>query len=290
MLGLGILSVYLESVTDMSRYEDKLLFPKLAEEINEVSQIVLKSHDAELKLYKEDGVWKTENPAGLPVYQERVRSFLSALLGARFYEKKAADAEYLERFGLNPTEDENSRNIRIELKRADGKKAAALEVGKYDIDIGRGARAAYVKFDNQFQVWLAAVDFIDIRPDWQAWTYASLWNLRYGRLSSYDNVREEDRTAMLVKEMLNTYIESGSDALPDGAAEDMKLRLYGENKAEVVLSFYRAGDEIWVAYEVVNTGENQHLQLLKKYAANRFYRIKLSDEEKIKNVLKRRKE
>ena len=290
LLGLGILSVYLESVTDMSRYEDKLLFPKLAEEINEVSQIVLKSHDAELKLYKEDGVWKTENPAGLPVYQERVRSFLSALLGARFYEKKAANAEYLERFGLNPTEDENSRNIRIELKRADGKRAAALEVGKYDIDIGRGARAAYVKFDNQFQVWLAAVDFVDIRPDWQAWTYASLWNLRYGRLSGYDNVREEDRTAMLVKEMLNTYIESGSDALPDGAAEDMKLRLHGENNAEVVLSFYRAGDEVWIAYEVVNTGENQHLQLLKKYAANRFYRIKSSDEEKIKNVLKRRKE
>ena len=68
--------------------ENKLLADDLAEQINQIDRIVIKNHEAEIKLYKQEGVWRLDNPADVPVYQARVRSFLSALLEARFFEKE----------------------------------------------------------------------------------------------------------------------------------------------------------------------------------------------------------
>ena len=288
LLGIGIYSVYQADKSPLADYEDKLVFPNLAEQVNLVDRVVLTSHDAQLKFAKEDGIWMLDNPADVPVYQERIRSLLSALLNARFYEKKTADAALLYKFGLSPIEDASSPNIRIELQTSDGKNVVAFEVGKYDIDIGRGQRAAYIKFDDRFQVWLAAIDLIDIQPNWQDWTYDTLWNLRFGRLQSYNDVREPDRISMLMKELLNSYLEKQIEK-PENLVSDFSLVLNGEKGIKVQLDFYKAGDKSVLQYKVINDGGNNHLKNFAACANNRFYQVLAQDVEKIDYVLKRKK-
>ena len=288
LLVIGVYSVYQADKSPLAEYEDKLVFPNLTEQVNLVDRVVLTSHDAQLKFAKEDGIWKLDNPADVPVYQERIRSLLSALLNARFYEKKTADAALLYKFGLSPIEDASSPNIRIELQTSDGKNVVAFEVGKYDIDIGRGQRAAYIKFDDRFQVWLAAIDLIDIQPNWQDWTYDTLWNLRFGRLQSYNDVREPDRISMLMKELLNSYLEKQIEK-PENLVSDFSLVLNGEKGIKVQLDFYKVGDESVLQYKVINDGGNNHLKNFAACANNRFYQVLAQDVEKIDYVLKRKR-
>ncbi len=288
LLGIGVYSVYQSDKNPWADYEDKLVFPNLSEQVNSVDRVVLTSHNAQLKFVKEGGIWKLDNPADVPVYQERIRSLLSALLNARFYEKKTADAALLYKFGLSPIEDASSPNIRIELQTSGGENVVAFEVGKYDIDIGRGQRAAYIKFDDRFQVWLAAIDLIDIQPNWQDWTYDTLWNLRYGRLQSYNDVREPDRISMLMKELLNSYLEKQIEK-PENLVSDFSLVLNGEKGVKVQLDFYKSGEMSVLQYKVINDGGNNHLKNFAACANNRFYQVLAEDVERINYVLKRKK-
>lgn len=289
LLALGSLSVYYADGSEIEKYENKLVFPELFKDINEVAQINIKNHDNELNLYKESGVWKLQNPANLPVYQERIRSFLSSLIEARYFERKTANAEYLSRFGLSPIEKANSKNTRIELKNAAGKVITAFEVGKYDVDIGRGAKAAYVKFDNKFQVWLIAADFVDLSTKWQEWTYANLWNLRFGRLSGYNNEKDKNWIMMLMKQLLNTPMQQESKVIANPKLQ-FEINLEVEQNNQVEIQFFKSKDgKSWVKYNFIRVENNNHLQFFESYVNDKFYEISAPNMEKIENVIKPRK-
>ncbi len=297
LLAVGVLSTYSSKNNTDELIEGKQVFVDLAENINEVDRIVIENHDAKIKLYKQEGMWMLANPAGMPVYQERVRSFLSALLEARYFEKKTADAAYLRKFDLNPIEEDGSKNTRIVLEKSDGRTIAAFEVGKYDLEAGRGSRAAYIKFDNQFQVWLVMVDLIDISPDWQNWTYDTAWNLRFGRMSDFEisgtdiqpfKADGDDRIAEMMKALLNTYLQREVQK-PKNAEPLFSLMVKAEGGEEVKIEFWKDNDSFGMNYNFLKIDENKHLQMFEEYAKGRFYKIAKEDVEGIINVIKRRK-
>lgn len=297
LLAGGVLSTYSSKNNTDELIEGKQVFVDLAENINEVDRIVIENHDAKIKLYKQEGMWMLANPAGMPVYQERVRSFLSALLEARYFEKKTADAAYLRKFDLNPIEEDGSKNTRIVLEKSDGRTIAAFEVGKYDLEAGRGSRAAYIKFDNQFQVWLVMVDLIDISPDWQNWTYDTAWNLRFGRMSDFEisgadiqpfKADGDDRIAEMMKALLNTYLQREVQK-PENAEPLFSLMVKAEGGEEVKIEFWKDNDSFGMNYNFLKIDENKHLQMFEEYAKGRFYKIAKEDVEGIINVIKRRK-
>lgn len=290
----GILSVYVVSRSDISQYEGKPLFPQLPENINEIEKIVIKSHQHELVFVRENGIWKLQNQPEFVVYQERIRSFLSALIESRYYEKKSNRAENLHLFGLMPIESENSSNTRIELFKNEEKSYLSFEVGDYNLDLGRGSRAAYIKFDSQFQVWLAETDLIDLSTDWHAWTYSTLWNLRFGRLESYNQQNNPDKVAEMVKILLNTpFISAKSDnhfstrstkdktAPAETSKEIFQLSLKSENNNNILLKFYQDGNEYYVQYTFEQPLTGHHLELFAQSAQKLLYQISSSDWEKI---------
>ena len=285
LLGLGISSVYLTENREIESYENKPVFGSLREKINDVSKITFQNNNASLEFYLNDGLWKLRGHETFPVYQERIRSFLSALLEAVYYEKKSDRGEDLEKFGLAPLGVADSPNIRIELKNADGQNLTAFNVGRYDLDIGRGAKAAYIKFDNRFQVWLIAADFIDLEPTWQNWTYSSLWNLRFGRLAAVDGKTDTDLLADLARTMLNTYF-NGSIPQSKQAEKAFAFLLNVENNNKLTVSFYKLKNKYYVAYDFIGTINGKHLQTFADSTKNKFFEITAEDMEKVQNALK----
>lgn len=285
LLGLGISSVYLTENREIESYENKPVFGSLREKINDVSKITFQNNNASLEFYLNDGLWKLRGHETFPVYQERIRSFLSALLEAVYYEKKSDRGEDLEKFGLAPLGVADSPNIRIELKNADGQNLTTFNVGRYDLDIGRGAKAAYIKFDNRFQVWLIAADFIDLEPTWQNWTYSSLWNLRFGRLAAVDGKTDTDLLADLARTMLNTYF---IDSIPQSkqAEKAFAFLLNVENNNKLTVSFYKLKNKYYVAYDFIGTINGKHLQTFADSTKNKFFEITAEDMEKVQNALK----
>lgn len=283
IISLGIISVYLSNVSDIQKFEDKPLFESLKEKINDVEKIKIKTHNSELLFVKKDGIWTLPEHTNYPVYQERIRSFLSALMEAKFYEKKSDKAENLQLFGLQPIEAENSPNTRVELLSADNKNIQSFEVGKYNIDLGRGSKAAYIKFDGQFQVWLAEVDFVDLSPNIKDWTYSTMWNLRFGRLVSLNQNTDVDTLADVMKIILNTPFTNTLDN-NEKLNKIGSIKLKTEHNNVIDIDFYQKEQSIYLKYTFNQPINSQHLQFFAGYAKDVFFEIPVESWELIKYV------
>ena len=283
LLLAGIASIYLTENNNINTYENKPLFPNLAEEINDVKTVTLQSHDKTLTFYKQDNEWKLQGESHLMVMQDRMRSFLSALIEARYYEKKSDKAENLAHFGLQPISIKGSPNIRIELDNDKNENILSFEVGKYDIEIGRGTRAAYIKFDNQFQVWLAAIELIDISTNANEWTLSRLWDLRFGRLLSCNDINNIDTLAALAKYLLNTQIINSTENLENPQLM-FTLKLAVEGNEKIDLSFWKKENKYYVSYQFITFPKDATLNKFATYMQGNFYEIEQKNMEKIKHV------
>lgn len=279
----GLISVYFANRSSIEAYEGKLLLPDLKDKINQVEKIVIKNHNQTLTFVLEDNVWKLQEQPDFPVYQERIRALLSTMLNGTLYEKKSDKAENLYRFGLQPIEVENSPNTRLELSDKENHLLEALEVGTYNLDLGRGSKAAYVKFDNQFQVWLADIDFIDLATDIDRWTYNKIWDLRFGRLVSVNGLSDADKTSIFMREILNTPFISTEDNL-EKASRIAKITIDSEFAKPVILNIFKDKDKIYIRYAFPKTLDNLHLKQFAKHIGEKYLRINFDHWEKIKNA------
>ena len=286
LLLLGSLSARLDNyLSGAPDYEGKAVFSKLAGQINDIRAITLRNNEQTLHFTLQDGLWKLREAPGFLVYQERIRSFLSALLEASYYEKKSSDLSKLSLFGLTPPGTPGSKAVRIELSGDKGQLLTSFDVGDYDVDLGRGARGAYIKFDQQFQVWLVSLDLIDLSLNPGDWTYSTVWNLRFGRLASAQGDEDTDTLANLAKVMLNTRLDKAvnfSELIhPD---KTLKIDFEGGNRVEI--SFYRVDGQPYLHYNfALSANSNANLTLFADYVKNIFYAITDKDLKKIDNAL-----
>lgn len=279
----GLIVVYLSGGSKVDSYENKPVFTEVKQHINDISNISIKSHNTTLNFYKENTTWYLKGYEDFPVYQERIRSFLSALIEATYYEKKSAKAENLYKFGLSPIEDSNSSNTHVELITNQGKTISSFEVGDYNIDLGRGEQAAYIKFDSKFQVWLIAADFIDLSSSWQDWTYSTLWNLRFGRVVKINQIQDIDTMADIVKDALNIKL-IGINNNHNGNIIS-QLELLTEDGDLVKIQVIKDNDKYLVKYSPPIQAKNQSLHFIGQYIYKNFYEIDNADLMRLENVI-----
>jgi len=284
LLGAGLFAAGLDNRTPVSAYENKLIFPRLDKEINQLTEIELHAADGTLTFVRSNNLWTLREKPDFPVYQERIRRFLNAMLEARYYEKRTADPEYLAGFGLTPPEAPGSRSIRIILRRDNRQILTDFEVGDFNIDIGRGTRGAYLKFPGQFQVWLARADFIDLSVDWRDWTYSTLWNLRFGRIADTDKIHAAEPLTLLVRDLLTTpLLKAYRDA--ENMESFQSLDILTEDRNQLRLLFYRRNGKYYVRYLFDNSIAGKHLQFFAGYAKSLLYEIPALNMEKIEHDL-----
>ena len=279
----GAVAVYLTKKADVAEFENKKVFADLLEKLPEVDEVVLASNGQKLSFVLEDGEWKLEGYPCLAVYQERLQRFLSVVAEMTYYEKKSNRLENLGAFGLKPLDKDENEGISIKVMSKD-KSLAEFYLGKYDIDIGRGSRAAYLRFGNEFQVWMVRADFIDVSLAAEDWTYSSLWNLRFGRLKGFNNSGNANRIMILVKELLNTKFVSQTTEKPEGKTV-ANLTLYGEYGDNVRIVFGKNDNAVFAHYQFMPKFYDKYLQIFAKTASKCYFEIERQQWEKILNVI-----
>lgn len=286
ILGAGVASVYFSNRQEISTLEGQKFFQDLPARINDISVIRLQSHSQTLDFYKDSkGTWKLRNAPQYLVYQDRIRSFLSALLEASYFEKKSAKMENLRKFGLAPLEVNNSPNIRVELKNAQEKTLESFEVGSFDIDLGRGSRGAYLKRDHKFQVWLVAIDLIALSTNPADWTFSTIWNLRFGRFAQINTIDNPDILSQAARIMLNTPLLSASDALVDAKLLST-YQVVIEGNQKLLLKFFTKENKYFLQYEFLTKPEANPLQMFADYAAGNYYEVSKEKFDEITKTLK----
>lgn len=280
LLAVGCISAHLTNLSSIDNYENKLVFPQLANRLNDVQKIELKNHEQTLTFVKKENMWILSEFDKLPLYQERIRHLLTTLANASYFARKSNKAENLAMFNLLPIEDEKSRAVKVSLY-SDTGLLETFNLGDINIDIGRGAKAAYINFENQFQVWEISADFIDMDLDWHKWTYSNLWDLRYGRIDGSKSLQTnaEDKYAHIMKLLLNTPI---IDVAEIKLTEPIHiLSFFIEDGNYVDIYFYKQGDKAYALYKFNLPKQNHHLDLLQKYLQNKAVEIDAEKMEKI---------
>lgn len=274
-------SVYVTSRSEIDSYYNQKAFPKVLEKLNDIDKISLKNNEHTLNFELKDGLWILAEKPEVPVLQERMRRLLTTIADARFFARKSNRPENLAQFNLSPLENKNSHVTEIELK-ADDEVVQKFELGNINVDLGRGAKAAYIKFENQFQVWEIAADFVNMDLNWQNWTYANLWDLRYGRLSAVENIKTQENMIYLLKYLLNTSLESVSDTFPlSDVSPLIKSKFNVEDGNYVEFYLYKENEEAYVRFEFDANNQNKHLQLVAKYLNNKYLKINSDKAERI---------
>ncbi len=279
---IGVGAVVWSRSKNFSFYENKPLLENLSKRINDVNQIKLQNHDTTLTFEKRAGIWRLKEYP-FAVYQERIKSFLSALLESTFYEKKSDKGENLSKFGLSELEVEGSQKTVVELFDKEGLPVQSLEIGKYDIELSRGSTGAYVKFKDKFQVWLAKAEFVDLSLDFHAWTYSHLWDLRFGRLVSFNDTEEEEKLANAVKTLLNIEFVDAKTELKDL----MLLKLYQiktEDKTDILLYAFKSGEKYYIQYQIPKNTPNKHLEFFGALTKGQYFEITSKDWKKINDL------
>lgn len=284
LLLLGFAAVSYNNRLAVSDYEGRPLFAELPAQINEVASITLQNHNQTLQFYKENTEWKLRGFPHRPVYQQRIRSFLSALMEASYYEKKTSDMNKLSRFGLTPVEADDSKATRIELRSAAGKLLAGFDIGRYDLDLGRGSKGAYIKLNNSFQVWLANIDLIDLSLDPAEWTFSTAWNLRFGRLKSVNDITDSDKLADIARVLLNTVFTGSAEKIPL-ARQAHNLKVINEQNEAVEITLWEDNGRWFLSYKFLTPLTTPDLQTFAAYATSVLYEITAADGEKISHVL-----
>ena len=285
LLTAGIYCVAVVNRSSVDAYEGKPAFPEVMKRINDIDVIEIKNNKTSLTFVKKSNLWTLNEMPDLPVIQERISNLLTTVAGAKFYERKSDKAENLAFFNLLPIEDKASQVIRVSLKH-DNSLIQTFNLGNIDIDLGRGSKAAYIRFDDQFQVWEIKADFIDMDTDWHQWTYSNLWDLRYGRLYSANADPKEEKVLMfLLKLLLNTpYI--GVEEKPT-VKPVLTYKLYVEGGDYVDLEFYRKDNKAYVVYKFDKNNVNPHLILLARYLGEKAVQIDENQMEKILEIIRK---
>ncbi len=280
----AMISIYAVNRSNIDSYENKPVFPQLMNQLNSIDNIVLKTNKTELNFKLKDGVWVLESMPYLPVYQERIRRFLTTVADARYFARKSDKAENLAMFNLLPIEDEKSEAISVDLNSA-GKAVQHFLLGDTDVDIGRSSKAAYMRFDDQFQVWEISADFVDMDLDWHKWTYSNIWDLRYGRpYDRHQNPKDEMYLTNLVKVLLNVPFEEVIDKPAGEPQKILKLDIEGGNYVDI--AFYKTADKAYITYSQDKNNPNKHLKLLQQFLGNKAAVIDTQKMEMLLEIIK----
>jgi ABC-2 type transport system permease protein len=286
LLIIGIISVYWQNRSEMDSYENRPVFANVAHELNNIDTITLRTNKQTLTFNHsaDDNMWHLLEQQDLPVYQERIRRLLTTIANATYFARKSNKAQNLSMFNLAPIEDENSGVIQVILQ-AGEEVVTSFYLGDINVDLGRGATAAYIRFADQFQVWEIKADFVDMDLDWHNWTYAHLWDLRFGRLAaSNSDEREDQRKMIILKELLNTPILKLTNK-PD-IKPILTLPLQIEEGNKVTISFYQnEKGEAFAVYEFDKNNQNHHLKLFASYLQGKAVAIDLNKLEKIREII-----
>jgi len=154
-----------------------LAFPGLAQRLQNAAAIEVQRHDGTLRILRQGETWVLPDKANYPVRPDRVRELLTGLTELRLTEPRTANAELLDRLGLEDPTRPGATSSLLRVLDGQGNAIAELVVGRRRVRTqGNVPESAYVRRPNESQAWLAE-GRIPVDADPQLWLDRDLANL-----------------------------------------------------------------------------------------------------------------
>ncbi len=161
-----------------SELVEAALFPGLAEHINDVARIEVKSKDQATTVRKDGERWVIENRDGFPAQFDKIKATVVTVSELEIVERKTRNKELYPRLGVEGIDAEPSSSVLVQLADGQSKALAALLVGK---PRSGGAPGTYVRRPDDSQAWLVR-GAVEIDADPMEWMERDLLDIAPERI------------------------------------------------------------------------------------------------------------
>lgn len=196
---------------------EQVLFPELADQLNEVSFLTVRSADATINMAREEGGWVLAEQWGYPARSEAVRQALVGLAELRAVEPKTRMPERHARLEVQDVTAAGAQSRMLTLKDIDGDLLAEVVVGRKRFDMGgTGGEGIYVRRADEDQVWLARGQF-PYNKSVRDWLDRDVTDVDEDRVRRITTVDAEGNELVVVRDAPGDE-HFRIDNLPDGFA------------------------------------------------------------------------
>jgi len=213
----------------------QLLFPELAERVNDITELAFVTPKGEWSLSRDDdGGWHHDARDGYPANADEVKRLVVALSRATVIAPKTADPALHDRLGLlapvpqaDGEDGDGTRSMQVVAKAADGSVLAGLVVGKTK-QRGSATEPAkvYVRRVGQDATWLAE-GFFTVKPAPTDWLNRELFKVSKDLVTDITVTRPDQPPLALDR---SEYGYFHVKDLPDGLQEQ-EIRLTATGRA-----------------------------------------------------------
>lgn len=205
-----------------SELAESALFPGLAEHINDVARIEVKSKDQKTTVRKDGERWVIEDRAGFPALFDKVKATVVAVADLEVLEPKTTNKELYPRLGVEGIDAEPSSSVLVQLADGQSKPLAALLVGK---PRSGGSPGTYVRRPDEPQAWLVR-GRVEVSADPVEWMERELLNIAPERIREITIEKAGDKPLRVFKKEPKDKDFVLAD-LPKGAKLKSQLTLNG---------------------------------------------------------------
>ncbi|MEQ8195479.1 MAG: DUF4340 domain-containing protein [Rhodospirillales bacterium] len=145
------------------------MFPKLADQANDVAKITVKTREETSVVEKAPDGWIMKEKGGYPVEIGKVRKLVADLAGLRLIEAMTDQPEKYGKLEVQDVEKKDSRSKLVILENAKGEKLASLIVGKLELITSHAnVPGLYVRRPGEKKSWRAQGELVvpHSSPNW----------------------------------------------------------------------------------------------------------------------------
>lgn len=174
---IAILFTWLVTYLDKSSTssKDKLLYPKLVDEVNDLTKISISSNNKKVNLERSDKRWIIKEKHDFSADKSKIRKLVSDISNSKLKERKTKNPDNYEKLGLD---DNQSTKISI-YNNSEDKPLVNLIVGNEMRQLG----GSYVKKESEKQTWLIS-NKIEAKTEPKDWISSNLFSINKDRIKT----------------------------------------------------------------------------------------------------------
>ncbi len=179
-----------ESRAPQTTVEKKILFPELADKINDVAHIeVVRSNDDTILQKTANGQWVLQSADNYPAQFEKIKGTVIGLSKLRILARKTDNPKLYAELGVEGTEIKESSSLLLTLKDAAGSVLASLIVGDpRKSGAGSGQPGFYVRKVNAKHALLVE-GYLQIEANHNSWFDRNIVNISAARMRNINIVK-----------------------------------------------------------------------------------------------------
>lgn len=227
------------------------MIPGLLETVNSAEALSIRSSAGTLTIQRGETGWSLAERNGYAVRPDRVRSVLIGLANLEKLEPKTQSPNHYAALGVEDPEGKDARSTGVEVMDGQGKRLAALIVGKPKWDVGGGARGVYVRPAGDAQSWLAK-GRLDIGSEASDWLEREVIHIAPERIASVVTAHPDGETWTATKgEGKGAHLAIEGVELKDRYALDGMASVFSHLQLDDV----RPADDIAMAEKFLHKAE-----------------------------------